>query len=347
MAITPQTNTTLADLARELQKHDDFVICGHVSPDGDCVGSQLALMHALRQLGKRCVCVFADNDGAIDDGLHYLPGACELMPPASCTGPVGVFVGVDVPTVKRIGDAAALHGRAQLRVTVDHHAVDEPMADLVYVDSGAASTSMLVWELAGCMLEKRSVEVAQCAYTGLLTDSGGFQFQNTDAAAFRAACEMVECGADVAAAAREVLQSRSLPSLQLEARMIERMRFGSEGATVISWLSKADFEQTGAVKADAEPLVNTLRAVKGVRIACILREQEASIRGSLRAKDDTDVSGLARAHGGGGHKAAAGFTMHGEVADAVEQMLAEMDALAHSGAQERTADETAGGASRG
>lgn len=318
MAVTPQTNATLAEIAEVLRSRDDFVVCGHVSPDGDCLGSQLALAAALRQLGKRVTCVLA-KDEPIDVNLAFLPGADALVPAARYDGACGTFVGVDVPTRERVGEAAsALRDACGLAVTVDHHAVETTMADYVFVDPDAASTTMLVWELAAHLGADRAGDVALCCYTGLATDTGRFQYQNTDAAAMRAALEMVEAGVSPADVARAVFQSRTLASVQLEGLAIERMRFGADGAWVVSWLSRADFERLGAQKADAEPVINALRSVAGVRVACMLREQDGGeVRGSVRAKDGTDVSAIARSFGGGGHVAAAGFTLHGGIDEAL------------------------------
>ena len=324
MAVTPQTNTNLASIAEALRANDDFIICGHVSPDGDCLGSQLGLAAALKSLGKRVCCVLA-KDEPIDERLAFLPGAADLVPAASFDGRACTFVAVDVPTCERIGEAAASPMRSQVTVTVDHHAVDTTMSDLVYVDPDAASTTMLVWELAGLLGVQRDGDVALCCYTGLVTDTGRFQYQNTDAAAMRAASEMVEAGADPASVSRALFQNRSLPSVRLEGLAVERMVFGAGGSYAMSWLVREDFEATGAVKADAEPLIDALRSVAGVRVACMLREQDDVVRGSLRAKDNTDVAAIARLFGGGGHVAAAGFTLHCSIEEAcrlVDETLA-------------------------
>lgn len=330
MTVTPQTNTDLASIADALRANDDFVICGHVSPDGDCLGSQLGLAAALKALGKRVTCLLA-KDEPIDERLVFLPGAADLVPADRFDGAARVFVAVDVPTRERIGDAAAaLRDACDLAVTVDHHAVDSVMSDLVYVDPDAASTTMLVWELAELLGVDRSGDVALCCYTGLVTDTGRFQYQNTDAAAMRAASEMVEAGADPAPVSRAIFQNRSLPSVRLEGVAVERMVFGCAGAFALSWLTRQDFEATGAVKADAEPIIDALRSVSGVRVACMLREQGGVVRGSLRAKDETDVAAIAREFGGGGHKAAAGFTLScsiDEARDLVDRTLAAVFAV--------------------
>lgn len=311
------TQSDLERIAAELQKGNDFVICGHVSPDGDCLGSQLALACALRSLGKRVRCVFA-TDGVYDRGLAFLPGMEEIVPACSYDGPLDTFVAVDVPTTERMGDAARLHEEARLTVTIDHHAAPATVSDLNYVDPDAAATAEIVWKLVRLMGVSPTPELATCAYTGLVTDTGRFQYQNTSAAALAAAAEMVKAGADAARIARQVYQNRTLASVLLEARAIKRMRLRCDGKVALSWLSLGDFIECNANKNDAEPLIDVLRSLSGVRVACMLREQEDAVRGSFRAKDETDVAALARTFGGGGHKAAAGFTVEGSLAHAVQ-----------------------------
>lgn len=326
MALTPQTNTTLEAIAEVLRGADDIVLCGHVSPDGDCIGSQLALAAALRRLGKRTCCILA-KDEPVDANLRFLLGAAELRPAVRYEGAPGVFVAVDVPNAERLGAGADVLARSSFGVTIDHHAAPERMTDVAYVDPDSPSTTMIVWELAKLLGAECDEAVATCCYTGLVTDTGRFQYQNTSVSAFEAAAEMVRAGAAPAYVATAVFQNRSLASMRLEALMLDRMLFAADGQLVLSWLALDDFESLGAVKADAEPLINTLRMLSGVRIACILREQADGIRGSLRAKDDTDVSAIARALGGGGHKAAAGFTLACPMDEAVRTVLAALEPI--------------------
>ena len=151
-----------------------------------------------------------------------------------------------------------------------------------------------------------------------MTDTGRCQHGHTDAAAFKGACEMVAAGARPGEIAREFYQNRSLASIELEGRTVSHMCLSGDGEAVLSWLSLADFAECGAVKADAEPMIDLLRSLRGVRVACMLREQDGEVRGSFRSKDDTDVAAIAGEFGGGGHKAAAGFTIHDDLRGAVE-----------------------------
>ena len=326
MSVTPQTNIDLDGVVSFLKEHDDFVICGHVSPDGDCIGSQLGLMHALHALGKNATCLLA-KDEPIDLRLSFLPGADQLVPAPTFTGQARTFIAVDVPLRDRMNAAAGkVLDRCEASLTIDHHATDNRMTDFSYVDPDVAATTMFIWNIAGLLGVDRTEDIALCCYTGLVTDTGRFQYQNTDAPAFRAAAEMVEAGADAALVSRQIFQNRTLPSVMLEARAVERVKFGHEGVYALSWVEQSDFASTGAVKADSEPIIDVLRSLQGVRVACMLRDQGDSVRGSFRAKDDTDVASLARTFGGGGHRAAAGFTISGSVAKAValvEALLSE------------------------
>ena len=156
---------------------------------------------------------------------------------------------------------------------------------------------MLIWELSKCLRVDNSGDIALCAYTGLVTDTGRFQYQNADSRAFASASEMITAGVDASFVSREVYQNRSEASVLLEACSIKRMKLFCGGQAAISYVTRRDFEMCHAVKADSEALIDTLRSIAGVRVACMLREQGDSIRG--------------------GHKAAAGFSIEGPIEGAL------------------------------
>lgn len=327
MAVTDQTNTTLEGIAARMKECSQFVICGHVNPDGDCLGSQLALAHALESLGKKVTCVLVAPD-TVEYGLQFLPGVRNMVPAQDYVGAVEAFVAVDVPTSARIGAAAALQEQAQVTFTLDHHAVDSCMAQFNYVDPDEPAAGMIIWKLIAALGVAPDANMATCCYTALMTDTGRFQYQNTDAECFAAAAAMVHAGASPAECSREVYQNRSMASFKLEATMLDNMVSSADGQWVLSYLTKDDFSRFGAVKADAEPLIDVLRSLRDVRVACVLREQEDGVRGSLRAKDNViDVAALARHIGGGGHKAAAGFTYEGTLDQARVQLPVLLDEL--------------------
>lgn len=168
-------------------------------------------------------------------------------------------------------------------------------------------------------------DVATCCYSGLLTDTGRFMHQNTNLEAFRGATEMMACGLDAARISTALFQQRTEASVKLDAIAVDRMV--TVGRALLSWITMGDMEALGADKHDVENAISPLRSIAGFDIACILKEREGCVRGSLRAKDGTDVSAVAREFGGGGHKAAAGFTLECGIDEAVRIMLERLATL--------------------
>lgn len=319
--VTPQTNITLEEAARLLPAFHSYAICGHVNPDGDCIGSQLALAHALCLMGKEVVCLLAAPD-SVPHNLGFLPGVQDLVAGESCDFVPECFVGVDVPTAERLGGAKQVLDKTQVSFTIDHHASESTYAKHVYVDPSSPSASMLVWKLIELM-GAQNADSALCVMTGLITDTGRFANQNTTPESLRVAADLMDRGANPSAISREIFQSRRLASLKLEGVMLAHMNIEEDGAFAWSYLTNEDFVSCDAVKADSEPFVGTLRSIEGVRVALILKENdEGTVRGSLRAKDDTNVALVAESYGGGGHKAAAGFTFEGSLDDALAQVPA-------------------------
>ena len=306
MSATPQSNVGLRKMARLMMDFDDFVVCGHVSPDGDCVGSTLAMVHMLRAAGKRASGLAVSR---IPQSFLFLPGAEELVLAEEFAGPCGCFIAVDVPNVERLGKAAgALHDAAPVTFRIDHHAYPERVSDWSYTDPDAVSASVLVWELAG-HAKLRTPDVATCCYAGLVTDSGRFEYQNTDRRAFKAAAQMIACGVDAAHVTRELYENDSWAALELEKRAFERLELDPEPGWAITYITKEDFEQLEAQPSDAEGIVNTLRRLRDVKVLCCLREQDGAVRLSFRSKCDVNVREIAMSFGGGGHNAAAGATV--------------------------------------
>ncbi len=328
--LTPQSTTTLSEIAACLSTVDSIAICGHVNPDGDCIGAQLALFYALKQRGKEVTILLAKPDPT-PHNLRFLPGVEYFVPAAQCNQVFDCFIAVDVPTRERIGDAAALQENARVTITLDHHATETSMSRYNYVDPDAPAASLIVWNLIKEMKALNS-KSALCALTGVMTDTGRFAYQNTTPESFIAAAEMMELGADPALISREFFQNRRLASMELEKVMLDRMVFSHKGALVVSYLLHDDFNRFGALKADSEVLVDELRSIEGVKIALLLRESDGeTVRGSLRAKDTADVAQVARVFSGGGHTAAAGFTYHGSIFEALDEVSAKIDELCFDG----------------
>ncbi|MGI6216717.1 MAG: DHH family phosphoesterase [Coriobacteriales bacterium] len=303
-------NSTFEEMVEYIKDEQSFAVCGHVNPDGDCIGSVLAMTCALRQAGKNAVPLLA-NSSPVPAKYGFLDGSEDFMHASHYKEDPDVFISVDTPFGDRMGEGLEVMGRAKKVVQIDHHPGDGVDRGLFHIDTSSASASMLVWEFAVALLGTPDVNIATACYTGLLTDTGRFQFQNTDARALNCASQLVSAGTDPALVATEVYEMRPLPSLQLEGRLISRIEFTSGGRIAWSWVEDADYVELGAKKEDTEGLVDVVRSVEGIDIAVLVRGRSNSVRCSIRAKRDLDVSVIASKFGGGGHKAASGFTVPG------------------------------------
>lgn len=329
MAQNELTNTDIPEIARLFLENDDFAICGHTSPDGDCVGSTLAVKAILDALGKRSCALVADSDFTTSQ-FSFMPGIEDVRFAGDVTGAPSVFVCVDVPNDKRMGPfALQVKERADKTICIDHHEFDDNDCTYRYIQPDCASTTLILWEMAKELLSTCSDEVftdvvmrdiAICCYAGLLTDTGRFMFQNTDSLCFSSAVEMVETGIDVSRISSNLFQQKTLASIKLEAMVAQRMITLQDGRVVMSWLSQKDIESANGTNEDTEGCINVIRALKGSVIACLLKERNGAVRGSLRSKDGTNVALIASEFGGGGHMAAAGFTMDCGLDEAIETM---------------------------
>ncbi len=324
MAQARRTNTPLTDIAEAIKASNDFCICGHTNPDGDCIGSTLGLTAALRALGKRA-CPLVADDGTIDDRYAFMPGFSDLVYAGDFKGSCTCFITVDASGKDRIGEAAfSLKEGASLTITLDHHETAAATSDLSYIDPQNPSATMIIWELAKYLgihsTDLSMADIATCTYAGLLTDTGRFMYQNTTASAFQAAHDMVEAGASPARIAQYLFQERSLEAVKLDSLVVSNMITLAKGQVIIGAISKADMEELGASPEDAEGAINILRTIKGSKIVCVLKERDDCIRGSLRSKDGTDVASIASRFHGGGHTAAAGFTLYCTLSEAIDTM---------------------------
>lgn len=306
-----------------------IAISGHTNPDGDALGSLLGLGASIRAQfpDKRVDYLLADN-GAIPRIYQFLPGAHELTPAALCNASYDLFISVDVPTLERMNDSAAIAKRARGRVVIDHHPTCEEFGDVTVRVTSAAATAVLVEELLNAAGWPVTPDIASCLLTGVMTDTGRFQYQNANPSAFACASRLVDAGAQPARIALEVYQSQRLEYLHLESIVMSRIETRAAGRVAYSYAFANDLVECGAKSAECDGLVDIVRQVAGTELCLFLRESEPGVvRGNLRSKGSIDISGIAVELGGGGHAAAAGFTFHGEVSEAAELVLPKLEAL--------------------
>jgi bifunctional oligoribonuclease and PAP phosphatase NrnA len=312
----------LEAIVAALRGHDRFLVVTHENPDGDALGSMLAMTLALRQVGKDTEMVLM-GEAPLPGEYHFLQLDGLLRePPADAAD--RVLVAVDCAKADRIGHGhVELLAQAPLVLDVDHHHDNTRFGTVNLIVAKASSTGEVLRDIFGELGVELTPEIAEPLYVALVTDTGRFQYSNTTPKALRLAAELVESGADVHAVFQEVYESVQFAKLKLLARALERARVLEGGRIVVSYLLRTDFSEVGAAEPYSEGIIDYLRAVEGAELAVLIREPPRDSgpthRVSLRASiDELDVSQIARSFEGGGHPQAAGFSSEKSVDEITE-----------------------------
>ena len=305
------------ELLALLQTRASFVLALHKGPDGDAMGSGLALYHALRAQGKQAQLVAPTE---VAHHYSWMPGAPVLRQAIEGHPEVALFLDCDGP--ERVGSLQAQLESAPVVAQIDHHK-GEPFGDLSYVDSGAAATALLVLRILKALNWPVTADIATCLFTGLATDTGFFRFENTNQEALLAAAEMVSLGVVPAKVAERVSEARPASRLRLLGRALDALQTSAEGRIVWTVLRPADYEITGCAVGDTEGIIDTLKQVEGQRVCVVLKapEDELHWQASLRSPV-VDVAEVARQFGGGGHARAAGFDAEGTLDSVLSRLTA-------------------------
>ena len=305
----------LTDAVRFLREHDHFLLIAHVAPDGDTLGSCFALKLLLEQLGKKAWVVCEDPMPHL---YAFLPGADQVLPPDAPLD-AEAFVAVDCADIGRTGRQWSRVGEKQ-SLCIDHHITNLGFAQVNYIEDCAA-TGELVALLYEAFDQPISPEAGACLYTAIATDTGNFAYSSVTPRTFALMGKVMESGFDLPECNRLLFRNQRLQKLRMTARTVENAKLYRNGQVVVATLSRAETEAVGGLKADAEGIIDSLRDVETVQVACFLREEgENEVKLSLRAKDRVDCAALARAYGGGGHLRAAGATLHMPLSEAEAQV---------------------------
>jgi phosphoesterase RecJ-like protein len=294
-------------------------VCAHVEPDGDAIGSVLAATLALRSLGIEAVPTLAD-DAPVPSTYAFLPGS-DLFVPASDVPEPDIFFALDTPSPARLGAGQRLADAARLVVVADHHPDNRHFGDIELFDPRAAATGQIVWRLLRKIGVAPTPDIAYCLYVALMTDTGRFSYGNTDSRALRDAANMVIAGADPYAAYDATYERRSPGSLKLLGLALSRVTVANGGRVAYSWVGEDDLEATGTTMPETENLVDAVRQLGGVDAVFLAKVVGGHVRVSLRSKTGADVGAVARVLGGGGHAAAAGATIEGDLDAALAALL--------------------------
>ncbi len=300
-----------------VQRGRRFAVCSHARPDGDAVGSMLACGMMLAQRGKQAELFSADPVPQIYRGL---PCAETIRHATRVDGAFDAVILLECDGIARTR-LSGLEGRTI--VNIDHHVSGRAFAQVNWIDVDACAVAEMIYRLARAAGAEITPEMAACLYAAVLTDTGSFCYEGTDAHAFELARELVACGADPAAIAREVYFSNPLPKMLLLGAALTRLK--REGRLAWLWVTNEDMVRAEATEEDCEGIVNYAIGIAGVAAAVLLRElPDGRVRLSLRSKGNVNVARIAANFGGGGHLHAGGCTLEGSLDAAAQQILANM-----------------------
>ncbi len=312
----------LREIAEFIHRKDRFLITSHAGPDGDSLGTALALAEALDQLGKTVDVVNADP---VPRMYESLPGIDRVIVSSEVKASYDALIVLECCNLERTGVEGLERFAA---VNIDHHLKNDEFGELNWIDPKAAAVGEMIFLLFGELGVRITPEMASNLYVALLTDTGSFHFSNTTAETFRVAGELVSAGADPAQIAQTVLMNQPESRLRLLCRVLSSLEFDSSGR--VAWLSLTQemLEKTGSSADDSEGMVNYALSVEGVRVCAFFKQKRAQFyRVSLRSRGDEDVSEVAQHYGGGGHRNAAGMSLEGPFEEVRDRVLNRLTSL--------------------
>ena len=291
-----------ADLSEFIARHSRVVIVGHLEPDADCIGSEIALAHALRRMGKA---VQLANPGPFErQEIEMWAPQFVTAPEQIDTEATGVVV-VDCSSPDRIKPFGAVFAPCEMAV-IDHHQTGSDFGDIRFIRPDVPANTILIASLIEHFLGSLTPEEAQPLFLGLATDTGFFRFlESKMPIAFEAAARLTAAGASPRDAAAHLNSGRSWGSRRIIGRMLERAEQLQDGTVLLTYMTRED-EETFGNRRDSDALNHLLLSIEGVRMIAVVKEKEHGCTMSFRANDETDVSQLAAQFGGGGHQKASG-----------------------------------------
>lgn len=316
------TNVSFEEIGAVFENHQSFVLISHVRPDGDAIGSQLALGFALMAAGKSVRLI---NEDGLPDNLAFMAGSEKIELPPSEPLDVEVAIALDTATKPRLGDRA-LHAasKAKIWLNIDHHISNPKYGDFNLIDSTSPATGQILYQLITALALPFPAETRDAIYVAVSTDTGSFQYPSTTAETYDMAADLIRRGLDVGGINSSIYDNYPFRRVELMRALLNTLETSADGL-VASWELRDQVRiDLALLPEDSEGLIDIIRAIRGVQLAVFFEELvDGKIRVSMRSKDRRlDVCKIALEFGGGGHALAAGIRMKGPLETAKAQVLA-------------------------
>lgn len=308
---------TLDNILEQIKRAKSIVLLTHENPDGDAVGSTLAMYLALKEMGKENVDIIIPE---YPRTYAFLPNAEEVKKEGN-EEPYDVAIALDSATIKMLNGWSNYFENAKTKIVIDHHGTNTMYGDLNYVnpDSPACTQILLtIFEYFGIEITN---EIGKCILTGIITDTGGFQYGSTRPETFEFAARLLKSGVNVSEIYKKAMNTKTRANFELRKRAIDRMEFLENGKVSFTYITKKDIEETKASLDDHEGIVDEGRCIEGVEVSIFIRETEKGYKVSLRSNEYVNVSDVCLIFGGGGHIHAAGCTVTMTIEQAKEKII--------------------------
>lgn len=306
---------TLDQILEEINQANSIVILTHENPDGDAMGSSLALYQALKNYGKDVDLVIPEHSRTFD----FLPAIDEIK--VEGREQYDLAIALDCATIKMLNGFSTYFEEAKMRISIDHHSTNSMFADLNFVNPEAPACAQILIVVLNYFKMEITREIGTCILAGIITDTGGFQYSGVNAETFEFVSWLLEKGVNVSTVYRKVLQTKTRSSFELARIASNRLEFFYDGRVTFTYITKEDEEEVHAEIGDHEGIVETGRAIEGVEVSIFVRETEKGCKVSTRSNDYADVSDMCLLFGGGGHQRAAGCLMQGSIEEVKEKLL--------------------------
>jgi phosphoesterase RecJ-like protein len=312
----------IADAITAIKAAKTIVMASHINPDGDALGSLLGLGIAIKNTFPDKKVTMLSRDG-VPEILHFLPDSNSIRTSTS-VAEHDLAIVLDSGELKRVGEQLVPTILAtKLQIDIDHHVGEGAFGQIQVLDSSAAATAEIVYELITAMGAEITTDIASCLLTGIITDTGSFRYLNVTPRTLNTSAALIGAGASPAEIAESVFDNKTFAATKLIGLCLSTLKQTADEKITWAHVRNEDFVSTGATDEDTEGLVNHVRAVRGTQIAILFREIRLGlIRISLRCVDGLDVSKVANQFDGGGHRLDAGCSYHGSVEEA-ERLLVE------------------------
>lgn len=316
----PPTEAAWDAAIAEIRQANRIGIVGHVRPDGDAIGSMVAIALAARAVGKDAVASFG-KPFILGDEFRFLDRSV-LVPPDEFPTDLDLAIVCDTGVLDRVGSVGPAVSSAQRLLVIDHHLTPGTIGDVRVVDPEAAATTQLVFEFLNRLEWEITRPIAEALYTGLVTDTGRFQYSSTSPAVHRMAADLLDAGVAPAPIGQALYEETAFGYFAVVSRVLGGAQLDEEAGFVWAVLRQQDISDAGVAWEAADQLIDLVRLAREAGVACLLKEvQPGMLKGSLRSRGEVDVARIAEAFGGGGHRNAAGFTSKLSVEDTIGRIV--------------------------